>query len=87
MFRRGDLKFLKILTLKTKSIKTSLRIKNNKKKVEEEPIKGRGSSVGLKVSNNGKKLSEEIIERIDPRSSGIRNITLLGEKFGTTDEI
>jgi len=50
-------------------------------------MRGIGSSEGLKVSTRGQKLVGLIRESIKPMDSGKPMDSLLGAKFGTTDEI
>jgi len=87
MFRNGDLKFLKILILRIKSIRTSPKIKKRRKKVGIDLISGMGSSEGLKVSISGQKSFELVRERVKPINIGRINDRLLGAKLGTTDEM
>lgn len=81
------MKSLKILTLRIKIIRTSPKRKNKIKKVLAELIKERGSSVGLKFSKVGQILFELIKGKINLKDRGISKVILLGEKFGTTDEM
>ena len=87
MFRKGDLKFLRILILKIKSIKTNLKIKKSRKKVGKDLINGIGSSVGLNVSVRGQKSLELNMERVKPIKKGKIKDNLFGAKLGTTEEI
>jgi hypothetical protein len=85
--RKGDLKFLKILILRIRSIITKPKMKMSKKKVGEDLMNGRGSSFGLKVSRSGQRLLRSMRERIRPTKRGVSNVILLGEKLGMIEEI
>lgn len=87
MFRKGDLKFLKILILRIRSIKTRPKIKKSKKKVGKDLINGIGNSEGLKVSTGGQMLVDLKKARGTLMNKGNINDKLLGEKFGTTEEM
>jgi len=63
MFRRGALKFLRILMLRIRSINTKLKMKNNRKNVGMDLIKEIGDSEGLNVSVKGQKLLGLMMER------------------------
>jgi hypothetical protein len=81
------LKFLKILILRIKSIKTSPKIKNTKKKEGIELMSVIGDSVGLNVSIKGHRLLGLIKARQSPIRVGIIIGSLLGAKLGTTEEM
>lgn len=81
------MKSLRMLTLRIKIIKTRPKRKNSMKKVLEDLIKVKGSSIELKVSKLGQEWIDAKLGRPNLKKIGIIQLILLGEKLGTTDEI